>query len=141
MKKTYKAKPIRNLRDLHLEQARVRHAYKTIEHNAISSIITPDAVLSLVLNSFIAPKSKKKPAYRKSEQKPKPLLSNFFKRKKTTTSTASKDFIKKAGTTKKNFKKLGRSLLTWQSVSLGLFVGIHIFRYYQKQKAEKGVRD
>lgn len=141
MNKTHKTKPIRNIHDLHLEQARVRHAYKDMERNAISSIITPDAVLSLVLNSFIAPKSKKRTAYPESEQKPKSLLSSFFRRKKTVTATTSKDFSKKIGVTKKNYKKLGRSLLIWQAASLGIFIGIHVFRYYQKQKTEKGIRN
>jgi len=124
-----------------MEQARVRHAYKAMEHNAISSVITPDAVLTLVLNNVIAKKNKKKTDYHEAHQKPKSFSSGFFNRKKASAARV-KDFSTKATDhTKKSYKKLGRSLLIWQAASLGIFMGVHIFRYFQKRKAGKGIKD
>ena len=133
MNKTYKAKQIRNLHDLHLEQARVRQAYKSIEHNAIASVISPDAILPFVLNKIIVPK-----IINKGTRSSNSLLSRFSKRKKSSRPSATvSSFSTKPNTTKKSYKKLGRLLLVWQVTSLCLFIGFHTFRYFQKRNAER----
>lgn len=137
MNKTYKAKQIKNLHDLHLEQARVRQAYKSIEHNAMASVISPDVILPFVLNKIIVPK-----IINKTPRSSNSLLNRFSKRKKSSRPPAAvSSFSTKPNTTKKSYKKLGRLLLVWQATSLCLFIGVHTFRYFQKRKAEKRIRN
>jgi len=134
MNKTYKAKKIRDIHDLHLEQARVKQAYKSMEQNLVSSVISPDAVFAFVLNSIIARKNKKTPDRRSQQSKSRPFLNNLFTKKKKAASATPEDFSDLSGKKKKSYKKLGRSLMLWQTASLALFVGVNIFRYYKNGK-------
>lgn len=136
MSKTYKAKKIRNLHDLHLEQARVKQAYKNIEQNLVSSVISPDTVLAFVLNSIVARKNKKTPARRSQQSKSRPFLNSLFTKKKRAATATPKGFSALSGKKKKSYKKLGRSLMLWQIASLALFVGVNIFRYYKNEKSK-----
>ncbi|HET8573394.1 MAG TPA: hypothetical protein VFL76_05935 [Edaphocola sp.] len=133
MNKPYKAKKIRNLHDLHLEQARVKQAYKNMEQNMVSSVITPDTALSLILNGIIASGKKRKPAESAGQLKSKSFLSSLFTKKKQPAKVSDRSpaaWEKE----KKSYKKLGRSLLMWQTASLILFAGINILRHYKNKK-------
>lgn len=140
MDKRYKSKNIKNLHDLHMEQVRVRNAYRNMELNWIQTILSPEVLLTTAVQSFLTPSSTKKTI--KSGKRP--WLRLFKKKNKQQPSpnhpvldNVPEALTGKKQTTKKSYKKLGRNLLIWQAASLVTFIGVSLFAYFQKKKKER----
>lgn len=133
MSKYYVAREIRNLHDLHLEQLRVRHALKNLKSNFTGSFTSSETIFS-ILSYLLFRRNKKK----KARLSDGPHSSNSIKRDKATT-LANSEFAPTITPRKnqKSYKKLGRTILIWETAALLAFVGGTVARHYYKKRRNK----
>lgn len=140
-------KQIRNLSDLREERRRLTHEYKEIEHQLKRSATSPKMALSAAntLLSINRNRRAKKKNQKTKAQAPRLSPLGLLRKKHKEDAPqrlapqslleSPKDELKRnKNNFNKSYRKVFKSLLIWQGVSLALFIGIDTYLYFKKKK-------
>jgi len=130
MEERYNPRKIRNLRDLHSEQARVQEEYEHMEDNWMTAFTSLEALAPLLLRII--------PFGKNSNQNTKAKKKDTSKGKRRPQATVTQPLSEQHRRGKrKSYKKLGKTLLIWQAASLSAFVIGNIALHYFRRKKRK----